>query len=189
MSPHRRQTQDVLGQLCDQLEYSVLSKKFSSSQEICLVLSTRGNSWNRTDVHLRNFCTPAAAARPQQIPLNGWARDTVKESVETWSLVKRKHGVRLGTQSKHNGWGDCWPGKRRESQADRQRYWLPSSRSRLPQACSSVSGHVAPVVCQTRRPRMRARECVRPGLTPSASSTKKSKQQSKWKLGTHSERP
>lgn len=160
---------------CVRPEHSVLSE-FSSSRETCLVLGPRGNSWSRTDVHLRNFCTPAATARPRQShPTAG--PGAAKGSVGTcpWLRGNREWSV---TKASTMG-GRNLAGRRKEAQADGQLLTPePQDKAHL-EACSSSLSYMPPVVCQTRRPRVRARECVLPGLTPSASSTEKSQQQSK----------
>lgn len=124
-------------------EQFVLSKEFPSSGETCLVLSHGGNSWNRTDVHFRKFCTPAATARPQQTPSNPGPKDTPEEKVWRLSLwFKRNTETMFSDPKQHNGSKRTSARTENESQADKQ---LP-----LTQQPQYKAHHWAPVSEVTR---------------------------------------
>lgn len=163
MLPESRQTPAVWGQLRDQPEqpeHFVLSKKFPSSRETCLVVSHRGNSWTRTDVHFRDFCTPAATACPPQIPLNGWARDTTKEKVCRLNLWLKRNMQSMFSDPKQtqrmgkNARQDAGMSPRLTSSCCRLS--SPSTRLTRKHCFSGLRCHTMPTVFQTRQPRMTA---------------------------------
>lgn len=70
----KQATYATLGQLWDQPEQFVLSKKFPNSRETCLVLSHRRKQLEHNRCASQKILHPAATAYPQQIPPNGSAQ-------------------------------------------------------------------------------------------------------------------